>query len=102
MARFLQCIIISVKRKGTFVVLSEKFEFEPRPEKFIPQPHRKSWREAEKECVRQGGHLPSVHSEDENSEVGESTTQKGRTAALQILYDHLKSNLRTEILLNER
>ena len=47
----------------------EKFEFEPRPEKFVAQPDKKTWDEAEEDCVRQGGHLPSVHSDDENKEI---------------------------------
>ena len=50
----------------------EKFEFEPRPD-LVAQPHNKTWYEAEEDCVRQGGHLPSVTSDDENKQVGKST-----------------------------
>ena len=56
--------------------ITEKFEYEPRPEKFVGQPHTKTWYEAEKDCVSQGGHLPSVHSIDENNEVGNTTTEE--------------------------
>ena len=48
----------------------EKFEFEPRLEKLVAIQPQKTWYEAEEDCVRQGGHLPSLHSDDENIELG--------------------------------